>query len=159
MFREIRNVLIADPQPTSRNALTHALIDAGFQVAEAQTAREIMLQCELDPPDVMIVDVDQPDANGFDVCEFVRHHLRNDDMTLIVSTAGTNKMTRNYLGAMVDYAGGDYYVTKPYDCRLLVRILDTLPASSEAKRRRNRRPRPSCVQWPTSQRHSATVGA
>ena len=47
--------------------------------------------------------------------------------TIIIMSDVVDEMTRVYLGQMVDFAGGDFYVAKPCDTHWLVRVLDTLP--------------------------------
>ncbi|UCC30553.1 MAG: response regulator transcription factor [Phycisphaerales bacterium] len=126
MSRESPRILLADPQTASRHALQVRLEDAGYTVDTVASGSDVILMCDVDPPDILILDVHLPDMDGFEVCEYVRHETRDLDLTVIVLTEPTDEMTRSYLGPMVDFAGGDYFLAKPCDSKLLIQLLDDL---------------------------------
>jgi DNA-binding response OmpR family regulator len=113
-------------QCASRHALQAHLEEAGYGVQTAGNGEDIIVLCDIDPPDVLIMDVHLPDMDGFEVCEYVRHETRDSDLTVILLSEPTDDMTRAYLGQMVDYARGDYFFAKPCDGKLLVQLLDSL---------------------------------
>ena len=120
-------VLLADSDPANRRALERHLEDAAFSVGTTASGADAILWCEIDPPDIFILDVNLTDMDGFEVCAHVRHETRERDLTIIIMTEASDEMTRAYLGQMVEYAGGDYFMVKPCDGRVLLNLLETLP--------------------------------
>ena len=157
MNRVSPRVLLADTDDALRVSLQRALDAAGFRVETAATGNEVILGCEVDPPDILIVDVDLPDIDGFEVCEYVRRETRDADITIIVMTRCSDDMTRHYLGPMVDYVGGDFFVAKPCDGRLLLHLLDDLAGDISPPRQPARTTFPTRAVWPTHRSPSMTT--
>ena len=153
MARKPQRILIADGEDTSRNALRHQLIDAGYHVCTTTCGADVVLLCDLDPPDVLIMDVNLPDMDGFEVCERVRHGVGDASMTVIITTHASDGMTYSYLGQMVEYAGGDYFVAKPCDLKLLLTVLNDLAVEDERVAEQSGAAFPTRVTWPTTARH------
>ncbi len=149
MSRHSRQIVLADPQRASRRTLCQQLEDAGFCVQTATTGGDVILLCDIDPPDILIIDVDLPDMDGFEVCEYVRHETRDSDMTVVITTDPADEMTRRYLGQMVDYAGGDYFFARPFDGRLLVQLLSELDSEWAQSDDQLHNAFPTRVVWPT----------
>lgn len=143
-------ILLADPEPNSRLYLRQHLEDRGFCVVTAETGEDVILLCDISPPDVLILDVHMPDRDGFEVCEYVRHETRGAEPTIIIATEPTDEMTRNYLGPMVEFAGGDYFVAKPCDPHLLAQLIDDIVGCSETTGDGMTTAFPTRAVWPTS---------
>ena len=82
------------------------LVDQGYEVTEAASAHPALAALGEADPDLIVVDVDLPDAQGFDALRLIR---RTSDAPLIVVTARsaeTDRITGLDLGA-------DDYVVKP----------------------------------------------
>ncbi len=139
MRRRSVSIVVADSQAASRNLLQRQLEDAGFPVRAASTAEDVLLLCDIELPDVLIVDAQLTGMDGYEVCERVRHEARDDDITIIIMSDIVDEMTRAYLGQMVDFAGGDFYVAKPCDAHWIVRVLDTLPKCLHRSKNSNAR--------------------
>ncbi|MGB2984791.1 MAG: response regulator [Phycisphaerae bacterium] len=154
MSRTSPRIVLADPQRSSQRLLRRQLEDAGFHVEIAANGSEVILLCEIDPPDILILDVDLPDMDGFEVCAYVRHETHDSDITVIIMTETTDEMTRTYLGQMVDYAGGDYFFARPFDGRLLVHLLDGLSNQADQSNDQPRAVFPTRVVWPTTRTRS-----
>ncbi|MHC4695621.1 MAG: response regulator [Planctomycetota bacterium] len=152
MARKPRRILVADDEGTSRNALRHQLVDAGYHVCTTTFGSDVILLCDLDPPDVLIMDVNLPDMDGFEVCERVRHDVGDARLTVIVMTEASDEMTHSYLGQMVEYAGGDYFFAKPCDVKLLLTLLDDLGAEEAPVSGRSGAAFPTRVTWPATAR-------
>ena len=126
MNRKPLRVLLADSDPANRRALERHLEGTAFSVGTTACGADAILWCEIDPPDILILDVHLTDMDGFEVCEYVRHETREHDLTIIITTEVSDEMTRAYLGQMVEYAGGDYFMAKPCDDKVLLTLLETL---------------------------------
>lgn len=116
-------VLVADSDITARAALRKQLEGAGYPVCTVSSGEDAILMCDIDPPEVLILDVNLPDMDGFEVCERIRHDTHDSNLTVIIISEPSDEMTRSYLGQMVEYAGGDFFLAKPCDGHLLVQLV------------------------------------
>lgn len=151
-------VLLAESDPVGREALLRYIADAGYRVRSAASGVEVVSLCDVDPPDVLILNTALPDLDGFEVCGYVRRETRGCDLTVIFLSDAVDGLERAYLRQMVEFAGGDYFLARPFDVHVLVQLLDDLVGSGAADEVRRRRPSsPTRVVWPTA-RPAATVG-
>ena len=72
-------VVVADADPTSRAVLQNCLVDAGFPVSSACTGGDVLVLCDIEPPDALIVDGRFPDMDAFELCDRVRHGWQRCD--------------------------------------------------------------------------------
>jgi two-component system response regulator MprA len=100
-----------------RSVLTRALTDEGFEVRAVAGGRLAVQEFASSPPDLLVLDVGLPDADGRDVCQALR--AQGVDAPVIFLTA-RGQLTDRLSGF---HAGGDDYLTKPFAlAELLVRI-------------------------------------
>lgn len=142
-------VLVADGDANSRRNTSWHLQDAGFCVIPAATGSDVLLQCELDAPDVIIIDDRLPDLDGYDVCGQLRHDPATSDIPIVVIAAAKDAMSRAYLAKMVDYAGGDFFLAKPYDLHVLMQLVVDLAPRRNVEEVRKGPAFPTRVTWPT----------
>jgi two-component system response regulator MprA len=100
-----------------RSVLTRALADEGFGVRAVAGGRLAVQEFSATPPDLLVLDVGLPDADGRDVCQALRAH--GVEAPVIFLTA-RGQLTDRLAGF---HAGGDDYLTKPFAlAELIVRI-------------------------------------
>ncbi|WP_343210261.1 response regulator transcription factor [Anaerolentibacter hominis] len=114
-------VLMVDDDPDIIKVNKHFFENKGYRVFCAENAgqaREILAYTSLD---CLILDVDLPDASGFELCREVRE---NTDLPILFLSAFTQEQSR-IRGLLV---GGDDYICKPYSlpelelrCRIRIR--------------------------------------
>jgi len=110
------NVLFIDDEPSVRQATATLLRSRGYAVTLASTGAEGLSAFERQKPDLVILDLGLPDANGVDVCRQLR--ARADVPIVILSVRGDETTKVHALDA-----GADDYVTKPFGPEeLLARI-------------------------------------
>jgi DNA-binding response OmpR family regulator len=66
------SILLVEDEPGLRRTLTRSLQGRDFQVAEATTAAEAISAATVDQYDLMLLDVNLPDATGWDVLRELR---------------------------------------------------------------------------------------
>jgi putative two-component system response regulator len=105
-----KRILLVDDQETMLDLLEVVLKAWGYETERAKDGFEAMAKVELDI-DLIILDLEMPGMDGFEVTKQVRASERFRDIPIIISTALTNRETR--LRA-VEYGANDY-ITKPID--------------------------------------------
>src|SRR5437667_12835671 len=113
-------VLIAEDDPELRGVLQRGLAEEGFAPATVATGAELLARVESDPPDLLVVDIGLPDADGRDLCQALR--ARGIQAPVLFLTA------RDALPDRLSGfdAGGDDYVTKPFAFAEVVARLNAL---------------------------------
>ena len=113
-------VLIAEDDPELRGVLQRGLAEEGFAPAAVATGAELLARVDSDPPDLLVVDIGLPDADGRDLCQALR--ARGIQAPVLFLTA------RDALPDRLSGfdAGGDDYVTKPFAFAEVVARLQAL---------------------------------
>jgi len=105
-----KRVLLAEDEPNIIESLTFVLERAGYDVAAEVDGRAALERALSDPPDVMILDVMLPGADGFRVLGALRADPRGRSLPVIVLTAkGQREDRETALGS-----GADLFITKPF---------------------------------------------
>ncbi|MFN2616098.1 MAG: response regulator transcription factor [Thermoleophilaceae bacterium] len=113
-------LLIAEDDAQLRGVLTRTLREEGFEVNAVATGGELVELSRSSPPDALIVDIGLPDSDGRDVCQA----LRSQGVLSPVLFLTARDALVDLLGGFG--AGGDDYVTKPFDLDELVARLRAL---------------------------------
>jgi two-component system, OmpR family, response regulator len=126
-------LLLAEDDTALRGVLSRSLSEEGFEVLAVGTGRELLESAPRHAPDVLVVDIGLPDSDGRDVCQA----LRGQGMqTPVLFLTARDALTDRIAGFQ---AGGDDYVTKPFDLaevvvrlRALLRRAGVAPAEEAA---------------------------
>jgi two-component system KDP operon response regulator KdpE len=109
-------VLVVDDEPAIRRAVTTNLKRHNFRVEEAETGQEALAFAASFRPDLIILDLTLPDADGLTIIEQIRERASTPIIVLSVRGGERDKVTALNLGA-------DDYLTKPFSVNeLLARI-------------------------------------
>ena len=111
-----RKVLIADDDRMTRLVLRMMLEKEGLEVIEAENGATGMEKARLDRPDLMMVDLQMPDMDGYQFLEIVRGDDRLMALPVIVLTADTSTEVETRVLEM----GADDYVSKPFEPEVLL---------------------------------------
>ena len=68
-------LLVVDDNPATRYSTSRVLRSADFEVLEAATGREA-LALAAQRPDLVVLDINLPDIDGFEVCRTLRRQPR-----------------------------------------------------------------------------------
>ena len=126
-------VLIVDDQEWSTRSLESILAPSGFAVMRSYTARQGLERALTHLPDIVIVDVDLPDGNGYELCRRLREDLKFGDRTPILLSCPERPTRQQRLEAFK--AGAWDVIAYPVDAEELVFKLDAYAkAKSESDR-------------------------
>src|SRR5688500_854633 len=108
-------ILIADDEPSVRDAVGYALKQEGFEVTLAVDGEDADGKLGGEDPgyDLLILDIMMPGRSGLDVCREVRSR---SPVPIILLTAKDEEVDK-VVGLEV---GADDYVTKPFSVRELI---------------------------------------
>jgi len=121
-------ILIADDDLELRELLNFALRQAGYLVIQAADGVEALQRFEEEHPDLVILDVNMPHLNGFEVCRRIRAERATPVMLLTVRNSEEDQVHGLDLGA-------DDYLTKPFSPRTLKARVRALLRRSEVEPR------------------------
>ena len=116
MTRAMHQVLVVEDEPAIRNVLRVLLQAEGYRCIEADTAMRAEIEARSHKPDLLLVDLGLPDADGVKVIRRVRAWSQVPIVVLSARAIEEQKI------AALD-AGADDYVTKPFSApELLARL-------------------------------------
>jgi DNA-binding response OmpR family regulator len=118
-------VLLVEDDARVRRVLRLALQDEGYHVTEAEDGEQGLVELGAAPPDVVLLDLMLPGADGFSVCRSMR---RESDVPVIMVTARTD--SHDVVAGLE--AGADDYVTKPLVAKELSARIRALLRRAEA---------------------------
>jgi DNA-binding response OmpR family regulator len=108
-------ILIADDEPSVRDAVGYALEQEGFDVTLAEDGDDADRKIGPETPnfDLLILDIMMPGRSGLDICRDVRARSPVPIILLTAKDAEVDKVVGLEVGA-------DDYVTKPFSVRELL---------------------------------------
>ena len=120
-----QRILIVDDEPHIRRLLATRLDTEGYTVAEAGDGEEGLRTLPDFRPDLVILDLMMPGANGLEVLSRIRADPEHGALPVIILTAKGQDSDRDLALA----GGASDFVTKPFSpMKLLARIREILDA-------------------------------
>ena len=108
-------ILIVEDEENVAYVIATALRLAGFAISETSSGRDaLQLASENDSPDLIVLDVQLPDLNGFEVCRRLRFAGVNTPLIFLTAADSVDDRVRGLT------IGGDDYLTKPFSVEELV---------------------------------------
>ena len=109
-------VLVVDDSVTVRKVTSRLLERNGMHVITAKDGVDAMSVLEEHTPDLMLLDIEMPRMDGFEVATHVRNDPRLKDMPIIMITSRTGQKHQNRAMAI----GVNDYLGKPYQESVLL---------------------------------------
>jgi len=112
----VARIAIVEDEPDIAELISLHLKKAGFQTAVFHNGESFTVHLKRHTPDLAILDLMLPDADGMDLCKALRKQERFAALPILILTA-KGEETDKVLGLEL---GADDYVTKPFSPRELV---------------------------------------
>src|SRR5580693_8336066 len=109
-------ILIVDDNETNRDILVTRLSKHGYETLQAADGEEALASASQHRPDLILLDVEMPKLDGFEVCRRLKRDPAMRFMPIILCTA---RAASQDIVTGLD-AGADEYLTKPIDQAALV---------------------------------------
>ena len=103
-------VMVVDDSVTVRRVTQRLLLRERYQVVLAKDGVDALEQMQDFAPDIMLVDIEMPRMDGFDLTRNVRSDPRYKDVPIVMITSRTADKHRN----MAMSLGVNVYLGKPY---------------------------------------------
>ena len=123
-YDERRLIMIVDDSVTVRKVTTRLLERQGYDVVTAKDGVDAIEQLETIKPDLMLLDIEMPRMDGFEVTNLVRHHEIHRDLPIIMITSRTGEKHRERALSL----GVNQYMGKPFQEETLLENIESLLA-------------------------------
>src|SRR5580692_8162745 len=104
------NIMIVDDNPANLKLLDEMLRQRAYEVRSFPRGRLALAAAELEPPDLILLDVTMPEMNGYEVCEHLKSNAALSCVPVIFISA-LNETADKVKGFQ---SGGVDYISKPF---------------------------------------------
>jgi DNA-binding response OmpR family regulator len=112
----MRKIALVEDDADLYALVKYNLEKEGFAVVGAQTGRGVTDLCRREKPDLILLDIMLPDADGLEICKGIRQHPELAHIPVIFLTARASETDR-IVGLEL---GANDYIVKPFFVRELV---------------------------------------
>ncbi|MBA5873800.1 MAG: EAL domain-containing protein [Nitrospira sp. CR1.2] len=108
-------ILVADDDPLTRLFVKNALEPAGMVVVEATGGKDALTKFEVEPSDLVILDIMMPEIDGYLTCSRIRSLPRGKRVPILILTGldDVNSIAQAYQHGATDF------ITKPVNATIL----------------------------------------
>lgn len=117
-----KSILLVDDEPNIVLSLEFLMKRAGYAVRTATDGDAALEAITEDRPDLILLDVNMPKRDGFEICQLIRSNPGWKDIPIIMLTAKGRDVEREKGLAM----GADDYVTKPFATQEVVKKVEAI---------------------------------
>ena len=124
------HVLVVDDEPEISKMVAKIMEARGHRVTTAKDGQDALDSVVRDRPDVMILDLNIPKLDGFEVCKRLKTDPATKAIPIVMLTAAYVSVEDATRGVGI---GADEYVVKPFLREVLVHNVERLLAEAAAK--------------------------
>lgn len=113
------DILIVDDTPDNLRLLSTILSEQGYKVRSVINGSAALMGAQARPPDLILLDVNMPGMNGYEVCRLLKEQEQTFDIPVIFISASHDVINK----VQAFSVGGVDYICKPFQVEeVLVRI-------------------------------------
>jgi len=117
-----RTILIADDSVSIRQSIITTLNHAGYDVKEAVDGLQMLEQLSKETPDLLLLDVEMPNLNGYDVLNIIRTHQEFSGLKIVMLTSRSSEKHKRRASEL----GAHAYLIKPCPQDVLLEMIKSL---------------------------------
>jgi len=115
------SILAVDDTPANLQVLAGMLKERGYKVRPVPSGKLALLAARRDPPDLILLDINMPEMNGYEVCEHLKADGKLKEIPVIFISALTEQLDK----VKAFSTGGVDYLTKPFQMEELHARVET----------------------------------
>ena len=115
------SIWVMDDTPANLQVLAGMLKDRGYKVRPVPSGKLALQAARHDPPDLILLDINMPDMNGYEVCQQLKADDKLKGIPVIFISALTEPLDKVKAFAL----GGVDYLTKPFQMEELHARVET----------------------------------
>ncbi len=115
------NIVIVDDTPANLRLLAGMLNQHGFEVRPIPNGKLALNAIKISPPDLILLDINMPTPNGYEVCQALKADKKTADIPIIFISALDEVMDK----VMAFSIGGLDYITKPFHIEEVIARVNT----------------------------------
>lgn len=117
------NILVVDDRPDNLRVLSSMLREEGYHVRKALTGSMAITACQTRAPDLILLDINMPDMDGYQVCQQLKSSEKTRDIPVIFLSILDDILDK----IKAFNVGGIDYITKPFQFQeVVVRVENQL---------------------------------
>ncbi|MGF1588613.1 MAG: response regulator [Pleurocapsa sp.] len=121
--QELNNILVVDDTPQNLHLLVDILTKYNYKVRPVPNGKLALSAAQINPPDLILLDIMMPDLNGYEVCKQLKSNPKTKDIPVIFISAVSEAVDKVKAFAI----GGADYITKPFQMHeVLMRVKNQL---------------------------------
>jgi two-component system sensor histidine kinase/response regulator len=115
------DIFLVDDNPNNLTLLYGILRNAGYQVRAANNGRRALETVTAYPPELIMLDINMPEMNGYEVCEKLKSNASTQDIPVIFISALDDVFDK----VRAFQVGGIDYVPKPFHAEEVLARVET----------------------------------
>ena len=115
------DILVIDDTPENLHLLANMLKELGYKVRSVTKGATALRAAQAAPPDLILLDINMPHMNGYEVCQ----HLKGDSRTVEIPVIFISAMGETLDKVRAFEVGGVDYVTKPFQVEEVLARIET----------------------------------
>ncbi|NJO17758.1 MAG: response regulator [Thioploca sp.] len=115
------NILVVDDTPANLHLLSGILTKQGYKVRLAPSGTLALRTVQSTPPDLILLDIQMPEMDGYTVCEQLKAAEQTHDIPVIFISALSEVLDK----VKAFTVGGVDYITKPFQVEEVVSRIET----------------------------------
>ncbi|WP_256871833.1 response regulator [Nostoc sp. TCL26-01] len=118
-FYKSRHILLVDDTPDNLRLLSRILESKGFKVRKTVSGKMAIQSAQMEPPDLILLDINMPEINGYEVCTQLKSQAQTAQIPIIFISALDQTIDK----VKAFDIGGVDYITKPFqEAEVLARV-------------------------------------
>ncbi len=123
-------ILLADDSPHAQRMGELILREEGYEVVSLTDGDTVLVRLEDVDPDLILADVSLPAKNGYEICEFVKHHPKHGHVGVLLTAGAMEAMDEQE----AQRVGADGTLRKPFEASVVLETVKPLVEAAQQAR-------------------------